>query len=112
MMGKRGAPAGNQNARKHGFYSKVLTETEKLEMKEAEGIEGLDDELALLRVKLCRLLDNHPDRIDLHMQAVNMIARLVRTRHGLSPKDIKNLKDAVADVIREIAIPLGAKFVP
>jgi len=27
--GKRGAPKGNQNARKHGFYSPVLTEEEK-----------------------------------------------------------------------------------
>jgi len=26
---KRGAPEGNQNARKHGFYSRVLTDEER-----------------------------------------------------------------------------------
>ena len=28
---KRGAPKGNQNARKHGLYSKVLDEAEQLD---------------------------------------------------------------------------------
>jgi len=30
---KRGAPKGNQNARKHGFYSKVLDEAERLDFR-------------------------------------------------------------------------------
>lgn len=32
-MANRGAPIGNQNALKHGFYSKFLTETEELKME-------------------------------------------------------------------------------
>lgn len=33
--GKRGAPTGNQNARKHGFYSRVLDEEEQLDFEQA-----------------------------------------------------------------------------
>ena len=44
--GKRGAPAGNQNARKHGFYSRVLDEEEQLDFEQATSVEGLDDEIA------------------------------------------------------------------
>ncbi|MAF85714.1 MAG: hypothetical protein CL875_04470 [Dehalococcoidales bacterium] len=40
---KRGAPEGNQNARKHGFYSKVLDEAEQLDFELATGVEGIDD---------------------------------------------------------------------
>ena len=36
--GKRGAPKGNQNARKHGFYSKVLDESEQLDFALATGV--------------------------------------------------------------------------
>ena len=43
---KPGAPKGNQNARKHGFYSKALDEAEKLQLEEARGIDGLDEEIA------------------------------------------------------------------
>ncbi len=111
-MANRGAPLGNQNALKHGFYSKFLTETEKQGMEEAEEIEGLDHELALLRVKLCHLLKDNSDRIDLQIKAVNMIARMARTRHIITPEDKGRYKDALSGILREVAIPLGVKFIP
>ena len=35
---KRGAPRGNQNARKHGFYSGVLSEVERQDFEQATGM--------------------------------------------------------------------------
>jgi len=46
----KGAQPGNRNARKHGFYSKVMTRSEKLELQKAVSVEGLGDEIALLRL--------------------------------------------------------------
>jgi len=106
-MGKRGAPPGNQNARKHGFYSRALTEAEKLEMEEAGYVEGIDEEIALLRIKLRQLVENEPDRIELHLEAANTIARLVRTRYQISKEQKKSLKDAITKVLTEVAAPLG-----
>ncbi len=37
---RKGAPKGNQNARKHGFYSRVLDEAEQLDFDLATGVEG------------------------------------------------------------------------
>ena len=111
-MGKRAAPKGNQNARKHGFYAKILSEAESLELEEAAGIEGLDGEIAILRVKLRQLLEKHPERIDLHMQAANILARLIRTRYNITAEEKKTLKDAIATVLKEVALPLGLKFLP
>ena len=106
-MVKRGAPAGNQNARKHGFYSRSLDEAERLEMEEAGYVEGIDQEIALLRIKLRELVESHPDRIDLHLEAANTIARLVRTRYQISKEQKKSLKEAIAKVLTEVAVPLG-----
>ena len=106
-MAKRGTPKGNQNARKHGFYSRALDEAEKVELEEAGFVEGIDDEIALLRVKLRDLVENQPDRIDLHLEAANTIARLVRTRYQISKEQKKSLKDAIAKVLTELALPLG-----
>ena len=39
---KGGAPPGNQNARKHGFYSKVLAPAEKRILDDASGVDGLE----------------------------------------------------------------------
>jgi len=104
---KRGAPKGNQNARKHGFYSKVLDEAEQLDFELATGVEGIDDEIALLRVKIKSILANDPDNIKLIMQTTNALARLVRTRYNISKEDKKGLKEAIGNVLRDVALPLG-----
>ena len=109
---KRGPPPGNQNARKHGFYSKVLDEAEQLDLEEASKIEGLDNEIAILRLKLRHLLEHYPERIDLQMSAASTLARLIRARYNISAEQKKNLREAITTVLKDIALPLGIKFLP
>jgi hypothetical protein len=71
-MAERGAPKSDQSARKYGFYSRVLDEVEKADFEEASQLEGIDQEIALLRVKFRDLVENQPDRIDLHFQATEV----------------------------------------
>ena len=104
---KRGAPKGNQNARKHGFYSKVLDEAEQLDFEQASSVEGIDNEIALLRVQIKSLLERDPENIKLIMQATNTLARLVTTRYRVSKEDKKGLKEAIGNVLRDVALPLG-----
>jgi len=104
---KRGAPKGNQNARKHGFYSKILDEAEQLDFQLASGVEGIDDEIALLRVKIKSLLEHDPENISLIMQATNTLARLVKTRYNIGKEQRKGLKEAIGNVLRDVALPLG-----
>ena len=104
---KRGAPRGNQNARKHGFYSRVLDEAERLDLELAQGVEGVDDEIALLRVKIKSILESDPENIRLIMEATNTLARLVRTRYNITKEQKKGLKEAIGNVLKDIALPLG-----
>ena len=104
---KRGAPKGNQNARKHGFYSKVLDEAEQLDFELAAGVEGIDDEVALLRVKIKSVLEHDPENLRLIMEATNTLARLIKTRYNINKEQKKGLKEAIGSVLRDIALPLG-----
>jgi len=104
---KRGAPRGNQNARKHGFYSRVLDEAERLDLELAQGVEGVDDEIALLRVKIKSILESDPENVRLIMEATNTLARLVRTRYNITKEQKKGLKEAIGNVLRDVALPLG-----
>jgi hypothetical protein len=98
---------GKTKSSPRGFYSRALEEAEKLELEEASNIEGIDEEIALLRVKLRELLEEQPDRIDLHFEAANIIARLVKTRYQISKEQKKSLKEAIQKVLTEVAVPLG-----
>ena len=104
---KRGGQPDNQNARKHGFYSKVLDEAEQLDFELATGVEGIDDEIALLRVKIKSILSHDPENIKLIMQATNTLAGLVKTRYNIAKEQKKGLKEAIGNVLRDVALPLG-----
>jgi hypothetical protein len=90
-----------------GFYIRALDEAERLELEEASQIEGIDEEIALLRLKLRQLLQEQPERIDLHLEAANIIARLVKTRYQITREQKKSLREAVQKVLTEVAVPLG-----
>ena len=104
---KRGAPKGNQNASKYGFYSRLLDEAEQFDFELASGVEGIDDEITLLRVKIKSILSNEPENIKLIMQATNTLAKLVKTRYNISKEQKKGLKEAIGNVLRDVALPLG-----
>lgn len=104
---KRGAPLGNQNARKHGFYSRVLTAEQKRDFEQAVLAEGIDEEIAVLRVKIKDLLKYDPDNIKLIMQATTILARLISTKQKIRREDKMGLKEAITNVLKDIAVPLG-----
>ncbi len=108
---KSGAPEGNQNARTHGFYSKVLDEAEQLDFELVSGFDGFDGEIALLRVKIKSLLEKDPENIRLLMQATESLARLVKTKYNITREQKKGLKEAIGNVLKDIAIPLGIKVI-
>lgn len=104
---RRGAPKGNLNALKHGFYSRVLDEAEKLDMEKASDVKGIDEEIALLRVKIKEVLEKEPENVKLIMQAANTLAGLVKTRYNITKEQGKGVKESIGNVLREIAVPLG-----
>ena len=83
MSHKVGAPFGNQNARKHGYYSQMRTPTENRLLSRAAAVQGVDDEIALLRVKLRSVVEKDPHNLTLISTAVVSIARLVNARNRL-----------------------------
>jgi len=104
---QRNTPKKKQNTSKRSFYSRVLDEAEQIDFELASGVEGLDDEIALLRMRVRTLLENDPDNIRYIVQATNALVRLVRARYDISKEDRKGLKEAIGNVLKEVAIPLG-----
>lgn len=107
VLQKRGMVKNSQKGKKRGFYDRALDEAELLDFELAAGVDGIDDEIALLRVKIKSLLAQDPEDIKLIMQVTDMLAKLVRTRYKITKDQKIGLKDAIANVIRDIAIPLG-----
>jgi hypothetical protein len=90
-----------------GFYDKVLDEAEKLDFELAAGVDGINDEIALLRVKIKSRLEQDPNNLKNILQATNTLAKLVKVRYSITPEQKNGLKEAIANVIKDVAVPLG-----
>ncbi len=104
---KTAARKSNQSVRQRGFYQKVLDEAERLDFELASGVNGIDEEITLLRVKIKSILGDDPKNIRLIVEATNALERLIRTRYKISKEQRKGLKEAIGNVLRDVALPLG-----
>jgi hypothetical protein len=108
---KKGGQKGNRNAIKHGFYSKIIDEAERPDFTSAVGIEGIDEEIALLRMELKKAISGGDERnLILLVKAAGALDRLVRTRYQISASQRKGLKEAIGNVIKDVLVPLGVNI--
>jgi len=106
---RRGAPPGNLNALKHGFYSHLFRKIELGDLQ-ALPMEGLEDEIGMLRVLIRRVMELAQDVQDLD-QALRLLStlslatanlsRLVKTQHLLSTS-FSEFDATVDEVISEL----------
>jgi hypothetical protein len=95
--------------RTHGFYSKVLTSEQQADYDQAVKVDGMDSEIALLRVKILSIIAHDPDNIKLLSYATNALARLIMTKYNISKTDKKGILEGVENVFRDVAVPWGIR---
>ena len=75
---KRGAPAGNQNARKHGLYSRIAPAQRRGDMDKALDMESLTQEAAMLRLLLVKLMENPDENLKEILQILRVLTPIVK----------------------------------
>jgi hypothetical protein len=104
---KRGAPFGNQNARTHGFYAKSLSKKEQEALEEAAEVKGVDNEIALLRVKIASIIDSDTENVRALNAAISTLARLLKINDTLRKNNPEGLAEISSRVFRQEVAPLG-----
>ena len=123
---RAGAPPGNTNARKHGFYSAVLDLSELADLVACAGDMTLDDEIACTRVLLRRLMDQIRDPLNLAamsddpaayarlaglaIQAARTVARLLRDKRALTGDAADGIAGAISQVLDELSTEWGVEL--
>jgi hypothetical protein len=112
---KRGGQKGNRNARKHGFYSGTLSPAETSQLWNITNLEGVDPEIALIRVRLQSSLQHDPGNRRVIREASRLLVKWYSANYGLDPIDRSYLKTVVENILeivslRESAIPQGSQI--
>lgn len=84
------------------FYAQALSQAEQVDLSQAREVEGLDEEIALLRLRLKEMLREHPENMPLLLRAIELLVKAVGTKYRLSKDAKENLTDAVTGVLKEI----------
>ncbi len=84
------------------FYEGVLNDAEQSDFPSALEIAGLDEELALLRLRLRTALAERPEDLPLMFKGVELLVRLVAARYRLSKGDQGDLAETFAGFRTEL----------
>jgi hypothetical protein len=90
-----------------GFYATALTKAERMRLPKAHEVEGVDEEIALLRVRLFQHAKDHPEQLELLLKGVTLLVRAVATKYRLSPKAKKDLTASIEGIINGIGRGMG-----
>jgi len=113
VKSKRGGQKGNRNARKHGFYSGTLSPAETSQLWNITNLEGVDPEIAFIRVKLQSSLQYDPGNRRVIREASRLLVKWYSTNYRLDPTDRNYLKTVVESLLeiasmRQSASPHGS----
>ena len=99
---KRGGQKGNRNARKHGFYSATLNPAQTRQLWNITNLEGVDPEIAFIRVKLQSSLQYDPGNRRVIREASRLLVKWYSANYRLDPADRSYLRTVVENLL-EIA---------
>ena len=90
------------------FYAKDMERSEQELLNEAMAIEGLEQEIALLRVRLKAAFEEEKPDLRLLTKVMNTLVRAVATQYRISPKARQDLADNLSATLNS----LGDQLLP
>ncbi|MGE0134652.1 MAG: hypothetical protein AB7L91_11140 [Dehalococcoidia bacterium] len=91
---------GRRRTRAKSFYDAALSDAERAAYKEARAIDGLDDEIAVLRLRLRTALE--ADDAALAHDGMTQLVRALLARHRINGDDTADLSAAAISFIEDM----------
>jgi hypothetical protein len=95
-----GSTAERGSAR--AFYEAALSEAERADLSAAKEVSGLDEELAMLRLRLRTALKNRPRDLPLMIRGLDALRRMVAVKYGLSKADRKEMSPFLEETLLQL----------
>lgn len=95
--GTHGRSAGTSRGRRAGagFYADALDPADRDGLADAAAVRGIDQEIAVLRLRLRRLLSEHPEDFVLAVRSLELLVRAVGAAGKLAADDTNDVLDRI-----------------
>ncbi len=99
---RKASPAKHREEVANDFYGSALDAAERIELQEASKIKGLDQEIAVLRMKLRKMVRKRRQNVPLMLRGIELLVKAVSARYRLSKEAEENLSESLANVVRGV----------
>jgi hypothetical protein len=93
------------------LYIQALNEAEKKDFETADNVDGIDDEINLMRIKIKFMLMKEPENVRLIMHAANIVAKMIKERYAMDKGQSKGLTSIVRSLVKDVGLASGAEIV-
>jgi hypothetical protein len=97
--------------KKISLYAQALSAAEKLDFETAGNVDGIDDEIKLMRIKIKAILIKEPQNIKLLMQAAKIVANMVEEKYNMDKGQNKGLINAVKNLVKDVGLQVGVAMI-
>jgi len=84
------------------FYESAMSRAERDDFGAARGVEGLLEEIAILRLRLREALGEHPGDLEIVERGVRLLVQSLLAEHRLTSKEARNITDAASVIIEQL----------
>lgn len=99
---RRGGQPGNQNARRHGLYSSVLSPAQTCQLANLLNRGNQDPALVTLRLKLLSALKTAPSNRRVFMEASKILSKWYQSKFSVNKKNRVAFKACIRAILKEI----------
>jgi hypothetical protein len=100
--------ASNKPQRGSGFYTRQLDDDDRKIFWQALDLEGIDEEVALLRTTLQMQFKSDMGTFDALLRNVDLLVRAVSAQYRMSPKSARDFAERLTATLRD----LGEQIAP
>lgn len=87
--------------RTSSFYERALSASDRELFEDALDVEGVDGEVALLRLHIRRLLEEEPQDSDALRSGIRLLVTALSARHRLTGREAQTLTETATDLFEQ-----------
>ena len=90
------------------FYERALSASDRELFEDALEVEGVDGEVALLRVHIHRLMEEHPEDTEALRAGIRLLVTALSARHRLTGREAQTLTETATGVLEQFIAAFAA----
>ncbi|MGE0227957.1 MAG: hypothetical protein AB7I38_05240 [Dehalococcoidia bacterium] len=97
-------------ATRPAFYESALSRAERDDFGVARSVDGLQEEIAILRLRLREALGEHPGDLDIVERGVRLLVQSLLAEHRLSSKEARNITETLTGLAEQLMVSFTEQF--